>query len=74
MDEFQCSGDANTCGGDLKGVCGTADRSAVYDTYLGDLSSCSISKKCSFKDASQNCVWLLSGNFAIKCSYRNSNF
>ena len=49
MDETQCSGDENTCGGDLKGVCGAADRSAVYDTFLADLSSCSISKKCSFK-------------------------
>ena len=38
MDETQCSGDANTCGGDLKGVCGAADRSAVYDTFLADLS------------------------------------
>ena len=44
MDETQCSGDANTCGGDLKGFCGAADRSAVYDTFLADLSSCSSSK------------------------------
>ena len=45
MDETQCSGDENTCGGDLKGVCGAADRSAVYDTFLADLGSCSISKQ-----------------------------
>ena len=44
IDEAECRGDSRTCGGDLKGVCGQHDKSAVYDTSLGDLRNCSRSK------------------------------